>query len=217
MRILPTWLALPIALALPATALAVPLVSVDADPATPGVQASAEVVLGATFEVDILVADVGPEELFGFQLTLLYDPAVLGALAVVDGGVLPAPLFELDQTLGVGRVSFSEISLAEAGVTGGGVLATLAFQALAVGDSALQLLESSDPAETLILSGLLGVSALCGAPGSDPACEIANGAISVVAEEPPPVGGEPIPEPSAALLFLSGAWVVALAVRRGAR
>jgi len=196
-------------LAAASPALAVPIVSVDADPVAAGVQASAEVVVGSSFEIDIVVADVGPEALFGFQFTLLYDPGALLALTVVDGGFLPAPIFEVDETLGIGFVSFSEITLAAAGATGGGVLATLTFQALAEGGSLLDLVQSSDPAATLILSGFLGFP-LCGSPGSPPACGIGDGALTVVADLP---DGEPIPEPSAALLFLAGSAIVAGSVR----
>lgn len=193
--------------ALPTTALAVPLVSVDTDPGAGATQAATDVALGASFDVDILIEDVA--DLNGFQFTLAYDPSVLMAVDVMDGGFLTQPVIVFDQTLGSLSVSFSEISQLGATSSGAGVLARLSFEALALGTSSLDLIVSGDATQTLILSGAFGVP-ICGDPGGT-ACLVADGSIRVLATEPGPA---PIPEPHAALLFATGAALVALQLRR---
>jgi len=197
--------ALLIALGLPASAWAVPLVTVDADPGAVGAQPAFEIGLGEIFDIDIRVEDV--TDLNGFQFTLAYDPAVLVALDVTDGGFLLAPTFELDKTLGAVSVSFSEITLSDAGASGAGVLARLSFQAVGLGSSALDLVESADIAQTLILTAAFG-EPICGAPGS-PGCTIFDGAVRVVE-----AGSPAIPEPSALTLFIAGSGLVGLSLRR---
>ncbi|MDJ0847587.1 MAG: cohesin domain-containing protein [Myxococcota bacterium] len=188
------------ALLLPASASAVPMVSMDTDPDASGVQASSTVLLGSTFEVDAVV-DVDADELSGFQIMIGYDPAVLGALDVVDGGFLLEPVFEVVKDVGALRVSFAEVTIGSTGATGSGVLATLSFEALGLGTSPLDIIESGDPTETVILSAPFGVP-LCGVPGQV-ACDVGDGSITVV------------PEPRAAMLLMLG--VVSLALRQPGR
>ncbi len=205
MPVVPRLLALLTTLVLPASAGALPLVAVDADPLTAGVQPSASVSQGASFDVDLFV-DLGAEPLNGFQFTLEFDPTVLAALDVVDGGFLLDPVFEVEKQVGALSVSFAEATLLPAGATGSGVLATLSFEALAAGSSALDLVVSNDPTETLILSAPFGAP-ICGVPGGR-ACDVSDGSITVVGD-----GSTPIPEPRAALLFLLGFAIAALRLR----
>jgi hypothetical protein len=209
MRRIQTLFVLLVGLGLPGAALAVPVVSIDTDPGAVGAQPASTVELGSTLEVDILIDDV--TDLNGFQLTLAYDPLVLTALDVTDGGFLPDPVFVLDQTVGAMTVSFAEVSGFGLTSSGSGVLATLGFEASALGTSALDLIVSADPTRTLILTAPFG-QPICGVPGA-PACGLANGAISVVEAGPPP--GAPVPEPTGAALFAAGALIVGLRVRRG--
>jgi hypothetical protein len=202
-----TLLALLVVLVLPATALAIPLVSVDTDPSTGGVQSSLDFEVGDSFEVDILIEDV--DDLNGFQFTLEYDANVVTALDVTGGGFLPEPNLVLDATLGLVTVSYSEVALFGATNSGSGVLATIGFEALELGTSGLVLLVSSDLAETLILSAPFG-QPICGSPGS-PDCLTSNGSISVIEARQP---GGVVPEPSGAALFAAGTLVVGLRLRR---
>jgi len=195
------------ALVLSGAATAAPIVSVDADPDAAGTQPSASVLLGSTFEVDIFVEDVA--SLNGYQLTLAYDDAVLTALDVESGGFLPTPVFEFE-SLGMVSVFFAEASVLPA--SGQGVLASIRFEATALGTSVLDLVESNDPTTTLILAAPLG-NPICGNPGDTP-CDVFDGAVTVVDAVDPPT--TVIPEPSSALLFLCGAGIVANATRRRA-
>jgi len=90
-------------LLLPGTALAIPLVSVDTDSSTAGVQSSSDFEVGDIFEVDIFVEDVS--DLNGFQITLSYDASVLDGFSVTGGGFLPDPVFVLDSSVGSLTVS----------------------------------------------------------------------------------------------------------------
>ena len=187
------WIVLSTLFALSGRVWAQPLVAVDSLPDVEGVQGDAEVFEGAIFGVDVVVEDVA--NLNGFQFTLVFDPSVVDPLDLADGGFLLDPLVEVDRTLGAVSVSFAEVTSQPVGASGSGVLAALTFEALAVGSSGLDLVESADPTETLILSAPFG-TAICGDPGGT-ACRVSNAVVTV-------------PEPGGLLSFCAAALVVAL-------
>ena len=126
-------------LLLSSVAVADPFVSVDADPATPGIQADATTALG-TVEIDLVITGVDAEApLNGFELDLVFDSAVLSAEAVIDGGFLLDPVMVVEQALGLLRVEFAEVTLGPQGAFGEGLLATVIFETVAPGLSLLTL------------------------------------------------------------------------------
>lgn len=97
-----------------------------------------EVSPGDEFTVDVQVHDV--LDLYGFDIRLTFDGALLGAEELVAGGVLPSAVFEAERTLDndAGQatyvVTFMPPSLP---FTGSGVLAKITFRALSPGSSEL--------------------------------------------------------------------------------
>ena len=57
--------------------------TVDADPGTGGVQASASIGVALTFSVDVLISDVADLQAFNFEL--VYDQTILSAPTLVSG------------------------------------------------------------------------------------------------------------------------------------
>ncbi|MGH0035965.1 MAG: hypothetical protein ACQGVK_13140 [Myxococcota bacterium] len=178
-------------------AAAAPIVSIDLDPSTPGIQDTASVWLLDSVSVDIVIGDVDPAmPLFGDQFDVDFDAGVLTATSVAGGGFLNEPLFPIQADLAGGRVEFAEITLGPVGSAGSGVLGRIEFDAVGLGTTSLQLGE-------LILAGEFGVEI---APGS------MAGARLTVSER---TGGQPpVPEPGAALVFASGLAVVGTLARR---
>lgn len=132
-----SWAVVPmLLLALGAGPVAATTVSLVADPAA--------VPVGGGFAVDVHVADV--TDLFAFQFDLAFDPAVVQASAVLEGGFLasgggatsfiPGSIDNL-----AGTVSFTANTLLgpAGGASGDGVIVRLLFQALAGGQSELLL------------------------------------------------------------------------------
>lgn len=180
-----------------APASALPVVSVDVDPDTPGIQASRNVGPASSFEVDIVVDGIDTSTpLNGFEFDLLFDAAVLTATSVVDGGFLLAPVFVVQEDIGAVSVEFAEVTLGPFGATGGGVLATVGFDAVGLGSSDLDL-------ENVVLSAPFGVRI--------PTDAIEDGVI-VVGDETTPV----IPEPASAVVFGVGCLLVGRRLRRRA-
>lgn len=104
----------------------------------------AAVQVGDTFTLDVLVAQA--PDLYAFQFDLAFDPAILQANAVLEGGFLSAggrATFFMPGSIdnGAGTVTFTANTLVGPGpaVTGGGLLVHLSFQALAPGQSTLSL------------------------------------------------------------------------------
>ncbi len=132
------------ALATPAAAL--PIVSLDADPSLPGVQAQATVVAGAEAALDVVISGVpSGEPLVGFEFELRFDPTRLGAQRVEAGDFLPAAL-DLSTDLAPPDVAVVRLATG-AGMAGGGVLARVVFLPTAQGlaSFALQDLVLSRP------------------------------------------------------------------------
>ena len=136
-------------LALPT--FATPIVSVDANPGAPGIQASQTVGAASVFSVDIAVTGIEPTEpLNAFEFDLLFDPTIVEALTVVDGGFLLDPVLIVEETVGTLSVEFAAATLGAGGASGDGILATIGFQTVAPGTSGLDL-------ENVLLSAPFGV------------------------------------------------------------
>lgn len=160
-----------------AAAQALPIVSVDADPNTAGIQSTINIQNGDSFDVDIVISGVdAASPLNGFEFDLFFDPVRLAATGVVDGGFLSAPVISIQNVIGAMSVEFAEVSLGAIGASGSGTLATISFVAQGAGDSLLDL-------QNVLLSAPFGVQ-IAGA--------VNDGSVGVV------------PEPTGAMLFAVG-------------
>jgi general secretion pathway protein D len=104
--------------------------------------APAAVPAGQAFTLDVLVTDA--TDLYAFQFDIAFDPTLVQATAVQEGGFLSAGGGATSFLPGsidnlVGSVSFTAGTLTGPGpgTTGSGVVAHLSFQALAPGQGAL--------------------------------------------------------------------------------
>lgn len=174
-----------------APAAATPLVAIDVDLDTAGIQSTRDVVLGERFEVGVSIRDVeATDPLIGYEFELLFDGSVLTGLDAAPGGFLPPPSLVLDKEIGSDFVRLAEATFAPTGASGAGLLARVALEASGLGLSTLEL----DP---LILSGRFGQAI---------AAEIRAAEIRVVAA--------PVPEPGAALTFALGTLLVGRRISR---
>lgn len=172
-----------------------PIVSVDTDPSTAGIQSASDLSDVTSFSIDIVISDVDPTApLNAFEFDLDFDPALLMAVSVIDGGFLLDPIFVVQSNTGIMSVEFAEVTLLPAGASGSGILATIAFDVIGDGTSVLDL-------NDVVLSAPFGVQIATAG--------IFDGTVSV--------GGNPIPEPSAALLFGIGLVCVASDLSRRGR
>ena len=166
-----------------------PTVSFDADPGTPGIQ-SLTVVAPNSGAFDVEVAITGVEEsapLNAFEFDLGFDPSVLSPVAVVDGGFLLDPFIVVELVLGTLSVDFAEATIGPEGTFGDGVLATITFEPVGLGESLIDL-------NDVILTAPFGE-------------EIANGGIED--------GAVTVPEPAATLLACAS--LVVLTILRSAK
>lgn len=132
-------------------AWAVPIVSIDLDPDTAGIQSVRSVIPPTSFSVDVVISGVDVlETLNAFELDVAFDPAILDPTSVVSGGFLLAPVFTVQMVLGALEVEFAEVTLLPFGASGSGVLATIGFDVIGVGTSVLDL-------NDVILSAPFGV------------------------------------------------------------
>ena len=168
-----------------AGARAAPILTIDVDPTTPGIQDTRVVAVDARFEVDILIAGVeATDPLNGFELDLAFAPPVVGAAAIADGGFPLDPVLRVESSLEPASVGLAALTVAATGASGSGVLARISFDALAPGTSPLELRD-------VILSAPFGRNVPVGGVES---AEVVVGAV---------------PEPRAMLLFAVGSLVVA--------
>lgn len=112
-----------------------------ADPVVSITASSNPAVIGSTIDLDVLIS--GVTDLYGFQFTLNFDPAVLQALGGSEGAFLSAggsTFFDagtIDNTLGSVSFAFNSLIGAVPGVSGDGVLARFSFSASGLGSSAI--------------------------------------------------------------------------------
>lgn len=145
------------------------LLAIDANPSRFGIQSKTKANLGTTFEIDVVVSDIGvADPLNAFEFDLDFDAAILTAVSIVSGGFLDPPSLIVEEDITPPDVNFAEFTLGSAGAVGSGVLATVQFSADALGVSSLDL-------NDVILSAPFGVEIA--------EVEIIDGAVKVA--EPP--------------------------------
>jgi hypothetical protein len=123
----------------PSWSEAAPIVSVDLDSATPGIQPNLEVDAGALIDAAVVIGGVDAiAPLNAFQIALSFDDAVLRAQAVDNGGFLLEPTIVVSDLTAPG-VNIAVSSLLPTGAVGEGLLAQVTFQALSAGTALLAL------------------------------------------------------------------------------
>jgi hypothetical protein len=149
--------------------------------------------VGESFSLDVAIANVN--DLFDYQFDVNFNPTILHANGISDGGFLTsgggtsvfggAFLLNIDNTTGLITILDSLLGSAPPaiGVTGGGVLASLNFTALAAGASGVSL-------ANLILEN---------SAGNTINAQTADGRVVVN-----PGAGNPVPEPATLFLLASG-------------
>lgn len=179
-------------------ALVIGVVTSQAAFAVPALTAQATpdpAVVGSPVAVELVLTDV--VDLYAYQLSFSFDPSLLQAVGVTQGALLPGggtTFFDggtVDNTLG--SISFTVDTLIGnvPGVSGTGVLATIAFDVVGAGTSALSF------SDTLFLdSNLLDLNV-----------QVTSGSLQTL----------PVPEPATLLMFGMGlAGLTAVRWRRAA-
>jgi general secretion pathway protein D len=142
---------------------------------------------GQSFSLDVHIT--GVTDLYAFQFDLAFNPAVLSAGSITEGAFLPSGGVTsfipgtIDNT--AGSITFTADTLIGAipGVSGSGIFATIDFQALALGTSAITLsnviLLDSNLAEITVntVDGNVSVSAV---PEPSPTLLLALGLAGVL-------------------------------------
>ncbi len=139
------------------TVNAIPIVSVDADPFTPGVQSVFRYMPGDTLKIDVVIegveVDAGPFGPFNypvngplnaFEFDLDFDPTILRATSITSGGffgsLFPLGIALLEPSdINAPDVNYGEMTLGYGGFFGDGVLASISFDTIGVGTSMLDL------------------------------------------------------------------------------
>lgn len=155
-------------------------------------------VTGSSFSVSVDITSA--TDLYAFQFDVTFDPQVLSAVGVTEGPFLPLAgptLFvpgNIDNV--AGSITFTADALIGAGpgVSGSGSLAVIGFQALAAGNTAIDLLGI-----TLLNSDL-----------------IADTSFSVTGNVVEVVSASQVPEPSTLILIGIGIISLAKTCRRAA-
>lgn len=163
-------------------AQAVPVLSLEVspNPAAPGGNVQVNVLISSAIDV------------YTYQFSLLFNPAVLQASAPTEGSFLPAggsTFFvpgTVDNLLGAVNFTIGTLLGVLPGVSGSGVLASLSFNAAALGNSPLQF------AQVLVL----------------------NSALLEVPSQAQPATVSVIPEPGTWLMFGLGLAAIGGLVRR---
>ena len=179
------------------SSVAAPIVSVDMDPTTAGIQSSLTVQQGSSFSVDIFISGVEPTaSLNGFQLMLTDSLGLATAQSRTLGDFLPAPPLALLPPVELPFSPGSDVliggtSIGFVGGIGSGILATVDFIANTAGATSLAL-------SNVLLTSTLGTPIL--------GVQTANGALTI--ESGPSQLSAP---PALALLLLGGlaTWVAA--------
>jgi Cohesin domain len=146
--------------------------------------------LGSTFVINVQAN--GVSDLFAFQFDIAFNPAVLHAVSVAEGPFLPTggtTAFVPGTIDNVGgHIAFNADTLIGAipGVTGGGVLARITFQA-----------QNTPGASPLSLSNIIFLSSSL----SNITATVQNGSVSIGSGPAPPTS---TPAPPTVLLMIIG-------------
>lgn len=161
-----------------------------ADPVVSITAAAAPVIQGTGLDLQVLLS--GVSDLYSYQFSLAFDPSVLQAGAVTEGAFLGtggSTYWDggvVDNTVGTLSFAFNTLIGTVPGVSGSGALASIHFNTIGVGTSAISF------TDTLLLNSALDTISVQVNPGS----------VSVTA----------VPEPGSGLLLAAG--IAAIAARR---
>jgi Cohesin domain len=141
--------------------------------------------VGDTFSLNIIVSDV--VDLYGFQFDIGFSPSVVSATGITEGAFLSSggsTFFipgDIDNVLGTISLTGDTLLSLSPGVDGGGILATVTFQALTAGSSPVDL------SNIILLDS--GLSEISTSPQ--------NGMVNVN-------GNNTVPSPGSLFLFMTG-------------
>jgi hypothetical protein len=148
------------ALAWPGAASALPILAIDLDPATPGIQTTAQIGVGEQLSFDVVIVNVDAgAPLNAFQLEVRFDAARLSGVSVVVGPFLAPPTLPIEQGFGTGTALLAATTLGPGGASGAGVLGTIRLEGVSPGTSPLTL-------ANVVLSQPFGVELGVGGLGS---------------------------------------------------
>lgn len=124
---------------------AIPIIAIDTDPLTTGLQSSLDITIGDIFTVDVLVMGIDTLNPLGaFQFDIAYDPSVFEALSVTSANSLAPPFFSQhtltpEVRLADTSISFNTGSNSELFPYGDFRLASVTFGGIGLGNSILAL------------------------------------------------------------------------------
>jgi hypothetical protein len=119
---------------------ALPILAIDVDPVTPGIQTSASISLSDSLAINIVVQDVDAEApLHAFELALIFQASVIAGESVEIGPFLASPTILIEDSISPGSAAVAATTVGSAASDGTGVLATLSLRGLALGTSTLDL------------------------------------------------------------------------------
>jgi hypothetical protein len=176
---------------LPSVATALPLVALDLDPATEGIQTFGQVSVGEPIPFEVVIQGVEAEEpLNAFSLEIGFNSSIVAGAFISLGSFLVTPTHVIEESASADTLLLSAATLGSAGASGDGVLAVGSLDAVAVGASAIAL-------RNVVLTQPFGVPI--------DSFDIQNAVLEVV------------PEPSTGLLLGGGLAAIALRVARRRR
>jgi len=174
-------------------AIAAPIVSIDADPLTPGIQSSFTTTTGTTlgdsFTVDVVVTGVeSSAPLNAFEFDIDFDFTLMSPTGNTRGSFLPSTIanpFVVEANFTAPDINFAMTTIGPFGAVGDGILGSFSFLAFNEGTSILDL-------NDVILSAPFGIPIAL--DGINDATIIANA----------PGGATSVPEPPILLLLGAG-------------
>ena len=165
------------------TVLALPIVAIDANPSVSGIQSEFTANLGDSISVDVIISGVEASQPFrGFNVDVSYDSGVLTSTGAVKGAFISSWVFLYNNSTFPNEVRTAGIDANADGLSGGGILTTLVFDAVGVGVSELSFAR-------MLLFDTMG-----NAIETD---QIFNAIITIN-------GSTPVPEPATMLLLGAG-------------